>query len=261
LSIGNAIVGTNYPDTGEPFVIGIGEVGCMLMSNLTQTTTDTFAMSVLGEIIIELDKKYIPNIFAKNTDIDYINSINEMQTEELNGSVIVCSMQTGQGGYVSFQNLTGMTKIDWGDGTINNKLSHHYEPNQFVSCKIYGVTSIGERAFDGRLELTSVEIPDSVNSIGEDAFRYCTSLTSVEIGSSVTSIKNSAFNSCTGLTNVVISNNVTSIESSAFYSCTSLTSVEYKGTTADWEKIAKTDGWYGKSSIKKVVCSDGDIEL
>lgn len=42
-----------------------------------------------------------------------------------------------------------------------------------------GVTSIGDCAFSGCDNLTSVVIPDSLTSIGNSAFKYCSSLTSV----------------------------------------------------------------------------------
>ena len=56
-----------------------------------------------------------------------------------------------------------------------------------------GVTNIGNDAFTGSSNLTSVEIPNSVTSIGDGAFYGCISLTSVEIPNSVTSIGESAF--------------------------------------------------------------------
>lgn len=64
LSIGNAIAGTNYPDTGEPFALGIGNGGCTLISDLTQSTTDTFVMSIPEEVLVKLDEKYLPDGLA-----------------------------------------------------------------------------------------------------------------------------------------------------------------------------------------------------
>ena len=87
------------------------------------------------------------------------------------------------------------------------------------------VTSIGYEAFDYCESLTSITIPNSVTSIGDYAFRGCTSLTSITIPNSVTSIGRSAFDNCTSLTSITIPNSVTSIGGDAFYGCTSLTSV------------------------------------
>ena len=56
-----------------------------------------------------------------------------------------------------------------------------------------------------------VKIPETIDgkrvtSIGEDAFSGCTDLTSITIHDSVTSIGDHAFYDCTGLTSVNISN-------------------------------------------------------
>ena len=64
------------------------------------------------------------------------------------------------------------------------------------------ITSIGECAFLGRRNLTSVSIPNGVVSIDASAFQYCNALTSVSIPSSVQNIGNSAFLMCTALTSV-----------------------------------------------------------
>ena len=65
--------------------------------------------------------------------------------------------------------------------------------------EIYSVTKIGEEAFRGCANLTSIVIPNSVTEIGDYAFRYCTSLTSIEIPNSVTEIGRRAFWVCSKL--------------------------------------------------------------
>ena len=108
-----------------------------------------------------------------------------------------------------------------------------------------GVTSIGNSAFSGCTNLTSVKIGNSVTSIGDYAFDYCTGLTSIAIPNSVTSIGNFAFNSCTGLTSVTIPDSVTSIGDYAFYNCTGLTSVTIPNSVTSIGGSAFSDtAWY-----------------
>ena len=87
-------------------------------------------------------------------------------------------------------------------------------------------TTIGDCAFAGCKNLTSVDLPNTVTKISRSAFYNCSGLTSVTIPNSVTSIGNYAFYGCTGLTTVTISNSVTSIGNNAFYG-TGLTSLVY----------------------------------
>ncbi len=88
-----------------------------------------------------------------------------------------------------------------------------------------GVTKIGESAFDGCEELTSITIPDSITSIGDKAFSDCCSLTSVTIPNSVTKIGKGVFYNCTNLTSITIANSVTEIGNHAFSGCDNLISI------------------------------------
>ena len=87
------------------------------------------------------------------------------------------------------------------------------------------VTSIGEYAFSGRVNMTSITIPSSVRGIYRGAFNQCTSLTSVVIPDSVRYINEYTFYRCKNLASVVIPESVTSIRYMAFYECNSLMDV------------------------------------
>ena len=69
------------------------------------------------------------------------------------------------------------------------------------------VTNIGEYAFYGSSDLTSIIIPNSVISIGYSAFQYCLNLISVTIPYSVTSIGIQAFDGCHQLASIIVEKN------------------------------------------------------
>ena len=96
-----------------------------------------------------------------------------------------------------------------------------------------GVTHIGDLAFGGCRNLTSVEIPNTVKSIGVRAFVECKNLPSIEIPNSVTSIEEQAFSLCDALTSIEIPNSVTSIGKQAFYNCYRLASVTIGSSVTD----------------------------
>ncbi len=89
----------------------------------------------------------------------------------------------------------------------------------------YGVTSIGDYAFQYLSSLTSVTIPNSVTSIGEGAFCGCSKLNSINIPDGITTIDIGTFSYCSSLTSITIPNSVTSIGESAFCGCSKLNSI------------------------------------
>lgn len=66
------------------------------------------------------------------------------------------------------------------------------------------VTRIGDCAFEGREELTSINIPNGITSIGNVAFCGCRSLKSIIIPKTVTYIGDDAFNSCDSLKSITV---------------------------------------------------------
>lgn len=122
-----------------------------------------------------------------------------------------------------------------------------------------GVTSIGERIFDGCSELQSIEVSSfnyifsakdnclitsrtiiagcnnsviptdgSVTKIGKEAFLNCSGLRKVVITSGITSIGDSAFAGCAGLEGIEIPSSVKSIGEEAFLRCSELRALTLK---------------------------------
>ena len=172
---------------------------------------------------------------------------------------------------------------------INNEL--------ITEANLTTATKISAFAFENCSGLTNIIIPDSITSIGDSAFSGCSELTSVNclgtidqwveinfgnessnplyyakklyinnelitkanlttatkisayaffnysgltnitIPNGVTSIGSFAFYGCRGLTSVTIPDSVTSIGDSAFHNCSGLTSVNYLGTIDQWAEI------------------------
>ena len=193
-----------------------------------------------GEILIE----YVDNAVAAIQD----------QIAELEGRVTTVTFNIGtRNKEIEFERLLGMTKIDWGDGTIDCNLNHIYVDAGRYDCKIYDLTELYFATYGPpdqwimqgvenviatkigktvttigglyKTNISNLEIPDNVTTIKSYAFYYCDRLTSVVIGDGVTSIGDYAFSMCSYLTSIVIPDSVTSIGSSAFRFCDRLTSV------------------------------------
>jgi uncharacterized repeat protein (TIGR02543 family) len=83
------------------------------------------------------------------------------------------------------------------------------------------ITKIGNYAFEGCKNLTSVVIPDNITYIGSRAFRSCSNLKEITIPDSVTSSLKETFEDCMALTEVTIGSGVPSVDN-AFFNCRSL---------------------------------------
>ncbi len=96
----------------------------------------------------------------------------------------------------------------------------------------YKVTSIGDRAFFGNCDITSVTVPDGITEIGSFAFSGCLSLTDVKLSKNTEKLGNSCFLSCTDLVEADLGESLTAVPERCFYACTSLRWADIPETAA-----------------------------
>ena len=183
----------------------------------------------------------------------------------------------------AFSGCGSLTSIEIPKGVTGIGSSAFANCNRLQSVGIpESVTSIGSRAFYYCGSLTEIDIPDNVVSIGDQAFYFCGGLRSISVSAAlknigdcafyrctslvefslpetVSSIGDYAFSLCIGIEEIEIPANVTSVGAFAFDGCRRLKTVVFKGTAAQWEKLAVGEGWLLDVPADKIVCSDGEI--
>lgn len=178
----------------------------------------------------------------------------------------------------TFYNCRALTTLIISDNAMLDAsftAANTYAKETLKTVKI-GKGEIGNSAFNGCPNLTTVELGNGVTSVGDNAFSKCTALTSVNIGDGVTSIGKNAFNGCTALTNanigsgaiganafqdcsrlanVTLGDGVTSIGANAFLRCTELTSMNIGSSVRTIENYA----FSGCKALEEVTISAAQI--
>ena len=119
------------------------------------------------------------------------------------------------------------------------------------------VTKIGARAFSKCTNLSSVNLPDNIQSIGGSAFSGCTSLESIYIPKSLTDCGWDIFEDCDKLNDITFEEGITKIPFNLFQGCTGLTEII----------IPDTVTWIGGSAFSdccnlvSVIIPDSVIEM
>ena len=122
------------------------------------------------------------------------------------------------------------------------------------------VKEIGASAFYFCRNLKNISVPSTIEEVGERAF-YGTNIVQATLNSN--KIGPYTFMAASSLENVVFGKNVTSLGMGFFACCEKISSITYLGTMDEWNgTLGKTSSWRnGNTSIKKIICSDGEITL
>lgn len=89
-----------------------------------------------------------------------------------------------------------------------------------------GITSIGDRAFYGCLNMESISLPASLKKIGEMSFNGCSSLEELALPDGLTTIGWNAFTGCNHIKEMIFPNSVKTIGPGALAECNAIASVK-----------------------------------
>ena len=123
------------------------------------------------------------------------------------------------------------------------------------------MTHLGNSAFS-HTALTEITVPKNVSTMYNYVFSNCKYLTSAVIDGTRW-LPSNAFSNCSSLKTVTLSDSIKNIGEEPFSGCKLLNSINYLGTKDQAMQLARQRYvcWYADSSIKRIICPDGVVEL
>ena len=115
----------------------------------------------------------------------------------------------------------------------------------------YGTRVIASAALAFNGNLTTINLPDTVEIMGDGAFLGCTSLTSILLPQGLQTVSEAAFAYCESLKEVTFSDSVTEIAAGAFGFCTSLEELVLPPSL----RVIREQAFLGDTSLRTVVLS------
>ncbi|MCL2023593.1 MAG: leucine-rich repeat protein, partial [Oscillospiraceae bacterium] len=133
----------------------------------------------------------------------------------------------------SFNSNTATLTLTTNDGTTawRDNTSPYYPFPDFTWEDVEtvviedGVTIIGDMAFGGCINLSTLTFPEGITTIGISAFANCKKLTSLTLPEGVITIGNAAFADCDMLSSVILPESLVTVGQSAFANSKELTDI------------------------------------
>jgi len=123
-----------------------------------------------------------------------------------------------------------------------------------------GITDIPEALFYGCWSLERFEVPNNITSLERDAFRLCHNLKDVKLPNRLEDLNSDCFSGCQNLRDITLPASIRNIAAGCF-SGTNITELKYEGTKEQLSKVKISAFWNYNSTITKIKCSDGVIDL
>ena len=149
---------------------------------------------------------------------------------------------------VTIPSTIGYNAITWTVVAIGENAFSVYSPESLLRIELpYTITRIGNNAFNGCRNLTTVSGGAGVKEIGDNAFSGCSSMSWPYFSSEMTKIGNYAFRGCTSMTRAAIGEDITDLGIGVFRNCTGI------GTLYIHKSLNIPDELcYGCTSLSKV---------
>lgn len=137
----------------------------------------------------------------------------------------------------------------WGDVVVPSSVEYNGET--------YVVTEVANYAFCRATELTTIQLPETIQRIGFSAFELCTELIKVNIPEGVKKISSKAFYTCRQLKELKLPSTIEEIESGAFMDCVLLESISIPGKCAS----IGCDAFSWCIALKSLTFEDGEAPI
>lgn len=133
-----------------------------------------------------------------------------------------------------------------------------FEGTKFTQLDLAdSLITIGDNAFMGCTDLTSVAFGSKIEKIGVSAFRECPKLNGIDLPGSLTEIGENAFRECEILSEITLPESLTTLGGYAFYDCPALTSIVIPSKVA----AIKTYTFGFCTALSDVTLSDNIVEI